>query len=328
MSNPLITIIVPVYGVEKYLNRCVDSILKQTYSNIELILIDDESPDRCPELCDDYAARDSRVIVIHQKNAGQSAARNAGLDIAKGEYIAFVDSDDYIDSMFLEKMYYRICEDKSDLVVCEYDIVDESGTSFYNKAYMNHDCIIDEEEFWKLESTTHYMFCAALWNKLFRASTWKYLRLKIGKYAEDSFAMTKYISGLKRISVIKKPLYFYFQRENSLVHNFSLKNLDAVEARLERCNYFYGKGYKEFIKGDLFYCINLMNTAYGKLDFKNNQVSDRYKSLRKECKKFYLLSFGIFELNRQGIRCALYCLCDAIYYSLIKFLLIIKALMK
>ena len=328
MSNPLISVIVPVYGVEKYINKCVDSILNQTYSNIEVILIDDESPDRCHEICDEYAANDSRVIVIHQKNAGQSAARNVGLDIANGEYIAFVDSDDYIDSLFLEKMYYRICEDKSDLVVCEYDVVDESGKIFCNKAYMNRDCIIDEKEFWKLESTTHYMFCVALWNKLFRASTWKHIRLKIGKYAEDSFAMTRYIVGMKKISIIKEPLYFYLQRDDSLVHCFSLKNLDAVEASLERCNYFYKKGYKEYIKGDLFYCVNTMNVAYGKLDFKDNQVSDRYNSLRQECKKFYLLSFGIIEFNMRGVRCALYCLCDKIYYFLIKLLLIIKALMK
>ena len=328
MNAPLITVIVPVYGVEKYLNKCVDSILNQTYSNIEVILIDDESPDKCPEICDEYAANDNRVKVIHQKNAGQSAARNAGLDIAKGEYIAFVDSDDYVDPTFLEKMYRRISEDKSDLVACEYDVVDDSGNVIRNRTYLEHDKVISEETFWKLESTTHYMFCAALWNKLFKASTWNRLRLKVGKYAEDSFAMTRYIAGMNKISVIKEPLYYYYQRDNSLVHSFSLKNLDAVEARLERCKYFYKKGYKEYIKGDLYYCINLMNAAYGTLDFKDTQVAERYNSLKKECKRFYWLSFGLVEFNMWWVRCSMYCLSDVIYHLVLNFFRIIKMIVK
>lgn len=327
MNAPLITVIVPVYGVEKYINKCVDSILNQTYSNIEVILIDDESPDRCPEICDEYAANDNRVKVIHQKNAGQSAARNAGLDIAKGEYISFVDSDDYVDPSFLEKMFRRICDDNSDLVVCEYDVVDDSGNVIQNKAYLKHDIVISEEKFWELESTTHYMFCAALWNKLFKASAWKKLRLKVGKYAEDSFAMTRYIAGKKKISIIKEPLYDYFQRDNSLVHSFSLKNLDAVEARLERCKYFYKKGYKEYIKGDLFYCINLMYTAYGTLDFKDTYVAERYSALRRECKRFYWLSFELVEFNIKWVRCSLYCLSDASYYWFIYRFRAIKKLL-
>ncbi|MBR1563678.1 MAG: glycosyltransferase family 2 protein [Ruminococcus sp.] len=328
MNDPLITVIVPVYGVEKYLNKCVDSILNQTYTNIEVILIDDESPDRCPEICDEYAANDKRVKVIHQKNAGQSAARNAGLDIAKGEYISFVDSDDYVDPSFLEKMYRRICDDNSDLVACEYDVVDESENVIRNKAYLQHDNVINEEKFWELESTTHYMFCAALWNKLFKASTWNRLRLKVGKYAEDSFAMTRYIAGMKKISVIKEPLYYYFLRDNSLVHSFSLKNLDAVEARLERCKYFYRKDYRDYIKGDLYYCINLMNAAYGALDLKDAQVAERYNSLRKECKRFYWLSFGLVEFNMRWVRCSMYCLSDATYYYLIKSASTIKKKIK
>lgn len=328
MSEPLITVIVPVYNVEKYLCRCVDSILKQTYSNIEVILIDDESPDRCPEICDDYSAKDNRVKVIHQKNAGQSSARNAGLDEAKGEFIAFVDSDDYIDQTFLEKLHKRICEDQSDLAICEYDIVDDSGKFLQNKAYLDQDCIIDENGFWKLESTDHYMFCAALWNKLFRSSSWKRLRLKVGKYAEDSFAMTKYIAGLRRISILKEPMYFYYQRKDSLVHCFSLKNLDSVEARIERCRYFHKKGYNDYIKGDLYYCVSLMNIAYETLDLKDVKVAERYNSLRKECKRTYLLSFGIIEFNMRWIRCSLYYYSDLVYYWFIRSLKGLKKLIK
>lgn len=103
-ERPLISVIVPIYGVEKYLEQCLDSIINQTYRNLEIILIDDGSPDRCGEICDRYASRDSRIKVIHQSNQGLSAARNAGMDMATGEYISFIDSDDYIDPHFYEKM--------------------------------------------------------------------------------------------------------------------------------------------------------------------------------------------------------------------------------
>ena len=103
-KNPLISVIVPVYKVEQFIHRCVDSILNQTYTNLEIILVDDGSPDRCGEICDEYAEKDSRIRVIHQKNGGPSAARNAGLDICTGEYIAFVDSDDYIEPDMLQQL--------------------------------------------------------------------------------------------------------------------------------------------------------------------------------------------------------------------------------
>ena len=106
MSKPLISVIVPIYKVEKYLNKCVDSIINQTYKNLEIILVDDGSPDSCPDICDKYEKKDNRVKVIHKKNGGLSDARNAGLDIANGEYISFIDSDDEIEASFVEKCCY------------------------------------------------------------------------------------------------------------------------------------------------------------------------------------------------------------------------------
>ena len=126
-EKPLLSIIVPVYDVERYLQKCIDSILAQTFTDFELILVDDGSPDNCPALCDAAAAKDARIRVLHQKNGGLSAARNAGLDVARGEWIGFVDSDDYISPEMYEILYKAVQSTGSDLALCDYVKVDETG---------------------------------------------------------------------------------------------------------------------------------------------------------------------------------------------------------
>lgn len=126
-EKPLLSIIVPVYDVERYLPKCIDSILAQTFTDFELILVEDGSPDNCPALCDAAAAKDARIRVIHQKNGGLSAARNAGLDAARGEWIGFVDSDDYIAPEMYEALYKAVQSTGADLALCDYAEVDETG---------------------------------------------------------------------------------------------------------------------------------------------------------------------------------------------------------
>lgn len=126
-KEPIISIIVPVYKVENYLQKCIDSILAQTFRDFELILVDDGSPDRCPELCDAAAEKDSRIRVIHQKNGGLSAARNAGLDAARGGWIAFVDSDDAIEPEMYEALHDSAVKENADVAVCNFQLLDETG---------------------------------------------------------------------------------------------------------------------------------------------------------------------------------------------------------
>lgn len=125
--NPLISVIVPIYNVEKYLARCVDSIVNQTYKNLEIILVDDGSPDRCPKMCDDYAEKDSRIKVVHKKNGGLSDARNAGMAVATGEYISFIDSDDYVSDDFFECLLDVMNKENSDIAECSVVKLYEDG---------------------------------------------------------------------------------------------------------------------------------------------------------------------------------------------------------
>lgn len=121
--NELISVIVPVYNVEKYSERCIESIINQTYKNLEIILVDDGSPDTCPMICDEYAKKDDRIVVIHKENGGLSDARNAGIEIAKGEYFAFIDSDDYISEEFLSKLYMSLKSNSAFMSICNFDYV-------------------------------------------------------------------------------------------------------------------------------------------------------------------------------------------------------------
>lgn len=325
MKRPLISVIVPVYNVEKYFNRCVDSILNQSYENLEIILVDDSSPDKCPIMCDDYEHLDKRVRVIHQKNAGQSAARNAALDIAKGDFISFIDSDDYVSPYFIEKLYTRIVRDKSDFAVCEYHKVDECGNIINSKEYLQKNIQIDEKEFCILESSPKfYMFCVSLWNKMFRTRTWKHLRLKVGKYAEDSFAMTQYIKGMNNISIIKEPLYYYCQRGNSAVNNYSVKNLDSVEARLERCKYYFEKGYDQQLKGTLLQSMGMLSFSLKELDMSVPENKERYSELKAQYDACYVNAFKPIEPNITWLRCTTFFAFDKLYSTSAKFFHIVR----
>lgn len=180
----LISIIVPVYGVEAYLGRCMESLLSQTYQNLEIILVDDGSPDRCPALCDAYKAQDARVQVIHQENAGLSGARNAGLSIARGEYVAFVDSDDYVAADYIRALYELMQESEADITQCRFAYVSgeplESYKSRSYKVYRGESLM--EQLYGEEEEATYFVVA---WNKLYKRELFSKIRYPQGRIHED-----------------------------------------------------------------------------------------------------------------------------------------------
>lgn len=234
----MISIIVPVYKVEAYLKKCLDSILNQTYRDLEVILVDDGSPDKCPALCDEYAKRDVRVKVIHQNNMGLSAARNAGIKAAQGEYIGFVDSDDYIASDMYEEMLKLITNEGADLVICNVQKVDEANrvlvadmgveTSLYNR----------KEIFQRLNEQNAVYYITA-WNKLYRRELFDSIVFPVGKIHEDEFIVHEIFNQCNKIVSTNKVYYFYMQREGSIMSSEkSIKNLDSVEAFYNRALFY------------------------------------------------------------------------------------------
>lgn len=229
--SELISVIIPIYKVEEYLDECITSVIAQTYTNLEIILVDDGSPDNCPQMCDNWAKKDARIKVIHKRNGGLSDARNAGLDIATGEYISFVDSDDYIKPDMLEKLYASICKVDADIAAC--GILNCEGDR--QNTWGCRDFVGSSEQIYGL-LYDDAAYPVTAWNKLYRRCCWEKFRFPVGKICEDAFTTYQLIHRANRIVMIPEALYCYRIRPESIMtSSFSLKRMDEEEAW--RCNY-------------------------------------------------------------------------------------------
>ena len=314
---PLISVIIPVYKVEKYLAKCVESVINQTYDNLEIILVNDGSPDNCPEICGEFAKKDSRIKVIHKINGGLSSARNAGLDIAKGKYISFVDSDDYIDSHFIEKLYERIIDDNSDMSMCMFMRIDENGKPIPSVLKSVPNRTVDPEQFWNIELTDGWWSrCVVSWNKLYKADIWENLRFPVGKYNEDEFVIKDVVTKCSKISMLSDELYYYLVRSDSIMGEYNVKRLDGVEASLKRCGYFIKNKQTYFAKATLHRCVKLLLEGYQKLDMQNPENSRRYSQLRNCFKKLYRKLFSIKDVSKMWASCTLYYISEELYLGL------------
>ena len=216
MEEKKISIIVPVYNVEKYLSRCVDSILRQTYTHFECILIDDGSPDRCGRICDEYAERDKRIVVIHQKNKGVSAARNAGLDVAKGEYVGFVDSDDYIAPEMFRRLVNAIEESNADISYCAIEHIKENGDRYTERTRIG---TVESQLVFTIDLLLKGGYVGGVvWNKLFKQKTIGDLRFEEStQICEDALFTLSYCTKISSVIFVPEPLYHYYHRPGSAV---------------------------------------------------------------------------------------------------------------
>jgi len=217
MVRPLISIIVPVYNVEQYLDRCVHSLVNQTMYDIEIILVDDGSPDNCPKMCDEYAKRDIRIRVIHKKNGGLSEARNIGLKEAIGEYILFVDSDDYLSKEACEILYLNINNDSLDVIIGEAIVINNNNETYMKPADISLDRIMTGNEFLKEQLMVHSMHMAVwlnLYNKEFLINN--NLFFEKGIYHEDEEWTPQVFLKANKVKYVKTAFYYYFIREDSI----------------------------------------------------------------------------------------------------------------
>ena len=256
--NPLISVIIPVYNVEPYLEKCLDSVINQTYHNLEIIIVDDGSTDHCPAICDKYAGKDQRIIVIHQENGGLSSARNAGLNIAKGEYIAFVDSDDWLELDIYQVLIHAAGNTDADMIVCDAYYckygTNQRVTSSCNSRVIT---IIEDNNdifFHILNPTPTIRF--EVWNKLFRRFVIADTRFKIGQRYEDIYFDRVVFSRVNKCVFVDAALYNYLtERPGSTICSFNIGRISKLDELDEYIRYF-----KENDRDDIAYSFLLYAT--------------------------------------------------------------------
>ena len=240
---PTISVIVPVYKAEAYLHRCVDSILNQTFPDLELILVDDGSPDNCGAICDEYARKDSRVKVIHKENGGASTARNMGLDVAKGEYIGFVDADDHIHPQMYELLYHYAKKDGSDIV--SQQKVPAVHKEFYDAESDGADRIVVSSR--QVLEQFHEKYYNLLWMtvmiKLFHRDVFRELRFREGIIYEDGDMFPQMVSNSRQITIIPLHIYYYTLSPDSVMRSgFSAKRLTLIGVCERYVTFFHERG--------------------------------------------------------------------------------------
>ena len=308
--DPIISIIVPIYNVGKYLPRCIESILNQTFNNFELILVNDGSTDNSGVVCDDYAKKDTRIKIIHKSNGGVSSARNAGLYVAKGEYIGFVDPDDYIDKNMYEKLYRLCIDNNSDIAICRFNR--EINGKIQNKESTEEIIELNNMEAMnELFKGNLYRF--SLCNKLFSKKCFNDVLFPEGRIHEDLSTTYKLFANSKKAVYIDYYGYIYVKRENSiLTSTYNEKRLQAFIAWDEIIE-FIDKNYYEIIEqviatftywcvDNILYILNQVNNSKKKNNYLNiiQKYTTKYYIYIKRnniLSRSYKLRIRIFNIN-------------------------------
>lgn len=245
-----ISIIVPIYNAEKYLNRCISSIIKQTYTDLEIILVDDGSKDTSGDICDYWQKNDDRIIVVHQENSGVSAARNKGICQSTGKYIMMLDSDDYMATQTVQLLYQAIIKEDAQIAIC--DFVEGEDDAYYFQ--INQPPISSVLEVLTAENATRRLYDSSHsalqygtpWAKLYRASLFDGIQYPVGKIFEDIYITHELLGKCDRIVVCPQKLIYYYNHSDSIMHQeFHLGKLDYLEACANRIKYYKKQGYKE-----------------------------------------------------------------------------------
>ncbi|WP_243009253.1 glycosyltransferase [Clostridium sp. AM58-1XD] len=286
----LVSVIVPVYKVENYLERCVHSIQNQTYKHLEIILVDDGSPDNCGKICDEFAENDKRIRVIHKINGGLSEARNFGIDVAEGKYIVFVDSDDWIDPDMIE-LLLRIREmHNADIVECSYRNVYKD--KIIEETYCRGEIVIGDSVFALKGMLDWKYFKPVAWNKLYKREVLGDIRYPKGKLHEDEFTTYKYFYNAKKMAYVDVSKYNYDRtREDSITgKKFQASNLDACWAFRERVDFFENHNINQLQeKMNNIYCWYVAESIYKCYcyDIKDKKVDELLSQIKRD-----ILYFG------------------------------------
>ncbi len=304
----MISVIVPVYKVEKYLDKCVQSIVDQTYHDLEIILVDDGSPDNCPAMCDAWAEKDARIRVIHKENGGLSDARNAGMAAATGEYIGFVDSDDWLADDFYMVLLSALEQEQADIAACGVVLIGETQESFAGEKYTEK-VFSPEQALRTIQNGDG--FHAVAWNKLYKRPLFQDIAYPVNKLNEDEFVTYRVMDRAKKLVLCQEAIYYYRQREDSIMASWDARYIDVLEAFLDRLLLFKSKYPNLYVREYAGYCTTCV-VFYRKLLTVGGEKEDFAK-----IKAYRRLAPGSFKAWwAMNMKQKVYVLCSKISLSL------------
>lgn len=287
---PFISVVVPVYNVEPYLRRCLDSVITQTYRNLEIILVDDGSTDCSGKICDEYVKKDSRIIIIHKENGGLSDARNVGIKTASADYIAFIDSDDYIEKRCLQRLAWILFKNNADIAICEYYSGNHNEFPKDREPKKKIECFDSKVMLKNWHGKYKHLETIAC-NKLYKKTlfTENSIYYPVGYFNEDVMTTHLLVEKASKIVITNERLYYYYQRKDSTMHTLSEKKIeDCIFAHNIRLDFFKNKGYQE---------------AYERLVIKRQKLYmlDYLKSMSKEMAYINIEMLCLFNNNNKNI---------------------------
>ncbi len=320
MNQPMVTVVIPIYNVEKYLDRCIEAVISQTYENLQIVLVDDGSTDGCPEKCDEWSKKDTRIKVVHKKNAGLGMARNTGIDEAAGKYIFFFDSDDYVDCTVVEKCVASAESNESDVVIFRYATAFEDGTIEDVKLKLVKTVFECDEIRDKLLPgmfTYDMGFGISSCGKMYRLSSIndKQLRFKSEReiISEDAYFALEFYSKIKKASIVNESLYFYCKRGNSLSRSYKSERQERNDDFIKKSIAYIDKeGLSDCVKNHIIARYHMYTIAAIKqLKMSSLSPTDKKYELNRILKGETLhgtLDFKVLKLHKLTVAALLFCI--------------------
>lgn len=298
----MISIIVPIYNVKDYLCECIDSILNQTYTDLEILLVDDGSTDGSGEICDRYKTLDSRIQVLHKKNGGLADARNAGIKIATGRYIGFVDSDDYIHPRMYELLYDSCERNQAEIAMCKFQTFENTVVECKYVRQASKCFTRDEILSAYINENTKELITPSVWSKLFRRDCIEGLEFPIGKLCEDIVFTAKAFYNANKVIYLEMELYYYRQRAGSIMSDSSVlvrRIREELEQYVDRLSFIQETGNRELVQGCQYALYNRIFLRYCDITddilrenkearMLKRQLEAQMQDLHKEAKRYYL----------------------------------------
>lgn len=298
LNIPEISVVVPVYNVERYLQRCIESIINQSFKNYEIILVNDGSTDNSLNICLQYKKAYTNVTVLNKKNGGLSEARNYGIKIAKAKYVCFVDSDDYLEKDYLKTLYQSVMDNNADVAMCEYYLTNEFGRK-YKRCKFNEPrnyTRINGYQCLKYLYKDGYTPNVVAWNKIYKREIFNHLQYEVGKYFEDEYMAVPLFWNINYVSLVRQPLYNYVQRSGSITNtSMNIKKVkDIMTFKKKRINFFKEK------KCDILYGYAIQDYKNWIIEFvSTNKISS--SKLKGTLQKEYRKNISVRYVNNPKI---------------------------